>query len=74
MVDIDGVETPGGTIAALISESHDEYPGIAIEINGVLAAVVEWHEVYRCFVLRTYTQTENEPWYYHRWPDGADIG
>ncbi|POB12317.1 hypothetical protein [Sulfobacillus sp. hq2] len=66
------VKTPEGTITAWADGPGEPYPGITIEINGIPAAVVEWHDVYQCFVLRTYTDTGEEPLHYHRW-DGTAI-
>lgn len=68
----DTIKTPGGTITVLLDEVVDEYPGAAIEIDGVMAAVVEWHTERQCFVLRTYTAHSDTPHHYHQW-DGTEI-
>lgn len=72
MTPVDTVKTPGGILAVLVDDATDEYPGVAIEIDGTTAAVVEWHDDRHCFVLRTYTAHSDTPYHYHQW-DGTEI-
>ncbi len=60
------LETPGG-ILAVLADATDTYPGYAITIDGVTAAVVEWHPTYASLVLRTYTRDADAPTHYATW-------
>lgn len=72
MAEIKSVKTPGGSLTVSVDETLDEYPGVSIDINGSLAAVVEWHTDRHCFVLRTYNDHDEDPQHYHQW-DGTAI-
>ena len=68
------IQTPGGVITVQGGDEDEEdgYPGYSVHINGRIAAVVEWHAEYQCFVLRTYTYGNDEPIHYHTW-DGKPL-
>lgn len=52
---------------ALMADADDDSPGIALTINGALAAVVEWNSANQSLVIRTYNHHDEEPQSYHRW-------
>lgn len=71
MADSLSVTTPGGVIQA-VADADDGYPGIVLQIEGTVAAVVEWHPEHKCLVLRTYNANQDDPQHYHRW-DGTAL-
>lgn len=68
--DLPKVWTPGGTIRAVADPDGDS-PGIALTIDGTVAAVVEWHPEQQSIVLRTYNPHEDTPQHSYRWDDTA---
>ena len=60
------IATPGGMLT-VHGDAHDQYPGYSIWIDNAEAAVVEWDSDFRCLVLRTYNDHDDEPQYYHQW-------
>ena len=71
LADLSEVPTPGGIVRA-IADPDDDYGGIALSIDGQVAAVVEWHPDHQSMVLRTYNDHDEEPQHYHRW-DGEPL-
>lgn len=70
---LSSVTTPGGTIGVLW-EAGPDYPGVAVTINGEVAAVVEWNPEHHALVVRTYDPVSDLNWRaYYRWDTGADI-
>jgi hypothetical protein len=51
----------------------DDYPGMAIKVDGECAAVVEWHPTYQTLVIRTYRAEAEDPHRYYRWDTGAPL-
>lgn len=70
LADLSEIPTPGGVIRA-IADPDDDYGGIALTIDGQVAAVVEWHPIHHSMVLRTYNNHDEEPQHYHRWDGSA---
>ncbi len=55
------------------SDPDDAYPGMAIDLDGVTAAVVEWHPTHQTLVVRAYRADAEEPHRYYRWDTGAPL-
>ena len=56
------IVTEGGTIKATI-EGDENYPCIAVQINGMALGIFEWDEIDKCFRYRIYSEDpfEEEP-------------
>jgi hypothetical protein len=63
------VTLPNGAVLAVLQDTSDGYPGLAITGNDALAAVVEWHPVEGSVVLRTY----RDPAAHYSWDTGASL-
>ncbi len=68
---------PDGSVLAVLRDDDPDYPGLAITLNDVLAAVVEWHPDYGTPVVRLYGAPEldpdGEPLAYYRWDTGESL-
>ena len=67
------VETPGGPIEAHVSIEPD-FPAIDIQINGVIAAIVEYVKSEGRYVIRTFTQDQDEPCHNIDYTTGEEKG
>ena len=56
------IVTEGGTIKATI-EGDENYPCIAVQINGMALGIFEWDKIDKCFRYRIYSEDpfEEEP-------------
>jgi hypothetical protein len=65
MEELISVESSGGVIEAYPLRGTD-YPAIQIEINGVVAGLIEYDEYEKCFKVHAYYIDQEEP-YSIRW-------
>ncbi len=46
---------------------------LTLDVDGVTAAVVEWHPTHQTLVVRAYHANAEEPSSYYRWDTGAAL-
>lgn len=76
------MELPNGSVLEADETGDEEFPGLCITVDGIIAAVVEWHSEYKEIVVRMYVSEEayeakedfdQEPVAYFSWKTGHPL-